>query len=174
MFTKAVDLRQVLLIKLLMSKNKHLQLEIIWWLFTLVLATLVLLPIKSQGINFPFYAYNMVYVIATVTLTRYLFFLNLSWLKDRFVAQAGLIFMLIPLLFMMGQGLNEFITYQDNNGPDVLIKGLTSESANAMNAYIKSEYFFFGTWAMVAGLILPFRILVNVWRRYLVSKRQAA
>ena len=153
-----------------MSNNKHWQLEIIWWLFTLVLAALVLLPIKSKGINFPFYTYNAVFVVAAVTLTRYLFFLNLSWLKDRFVFQAGLIFVLIPLLFIMGQGLNEFITYQDNNGPDVLIRALKSTSAGALNAYIKSEYFFFGTWAMTAGLILPFRIVINVWRRYMLLK----
>lgn len=157
-----------------MTTNKYWQLELIWWLFTLVLCVLVILPIWNKGIDFPFYAYNIVYVIAAITLTRYLFFLNLSWLKDRFVAQAGLVFLLIPLLFMMGQGLNEFITYQDNNGPDVLVRGISDETAESMNAYLKSEYFFFGIVGMAAGIILPFRILINVWRRYMLLKKKPA
>lgn len=154
-----------------MTAKKYGLLELTWWLFTFVLTALVLLPIKSKGIDFPFYLYNTVYVLAAVTLTRYLFFLNLSWIKDRFYFQAGIVFLLIPLVFMMGQGLNEFITYQDNYGPDVLINGLSDQAAGAINAYMKTEYFLFGVWAIAAGVLLPFRILVNVWKRYLKKKR---
>ncbi len=149
------------------SLNKRqISLELIWWVFTFVLTALVLLPIYDRQINFPFYAYNAVFVIATISLTRYLFLLNISWLRDRFYAQAALIFVLIPLLFYMGQGLNEFITYLDNNGPDYLVKDLPKSYAAAMNAYLRSEYFFFGIWAIMAGAMLPFRIFYNVWKRY--------
>lgn len=157
-----------------MQQSKaHWQAELIWWLFTVVLCALVLLPIYSNGIKFPFYVYNIIYIIAAITLTRYLFFLTFSWLRDRFIAQAAVIFLLIPLIFIMVQGMNEYITYLDNNGPDVLVRHLGLATQDGLNTYLKSEYFFFGVWAVVAGGLLPFRIIVNVWRRYLKQKNRA-
>ncbi len=148
-----------------LGKNQ-LRLELLWWVFTFVLTALVLLPIYDRQIVFPFYTYNAVFVIAAVSLTRYLFLLNISWLRRRFVLQAALVFVLIPLLFFMGQGLNEFITYLDNEGPDHFVRHLPASYATAMNTYLRSEYFFFGVWAIVAGLLLPFRVFHHVWKHY--------
>lgn len=152
-----------------LGKNQ-LGVELLWWIFTLVLTALVLLPIYDRQIDFPFYMYNAVAVIAAISLTRWLFLLNISWLRGRFILQAALVFILIPLLFFLGQGLNEFITYLDNNGPDYFVRNLPEQYAKAMNTYLRSEYFFFGIWAIVAGVLLPFRIFHHVWKYYKSSK----
>ncbi len=140
--------------------------ELTWWAFTLVLAGLVLLPIYSQLPNFPFYAPNFVYILVAITLTRYLFFLNISWLRDHLLVQGGLSILLILLIFWMVQNFNSFIIFFDEQGPDVLIKHLDKKTGSILNSYLKTEYRFFGVWAVVAAIITPFRLLYNVWKRY--------
>ncbi|NJO86528.1 MAG: hypothetical protein HC821_00050 [Lewinella sp.] len=131
-----------------------------------MLVSLVLLPIYSYRILFPFYNYNAAYVVVAVTLTRYLFFLEFSWLRHRFVLLAATAFLMIPLLFWQVQGLNEFITYLDNYGPDVFVLALEGQTATGMLTYLRSEFYFFGVWACIAGLAWPLRVLFHVWANY--------
>lgn len=148
--------------------SKQWQLEFVWWIFAFILAVLVILPIYFNHIPFtPFYLPNIVYVVVAITLTRIIFFLPISWLRDRFYLQGVLAFLMIPLVFWMVWKMNTYTTYLDNRGPDVLVLHLSEQSANAMNAYMSSEYFFFGIWAVVAAVILPFRVIYNVWSRYI-------
>ncbi|MEM1359702.1 MAG: hypothetical protein AAGF89_15975 [Bacteroidota bacterium] len=149
-----------------MDSAKQISYELLWWTFTLVLAALILAPIYTQLPEFPFYFPNFVYVVVAITLTRYLFFLKISWLRDRLAVQGGFSILLIPLIFWMVQHFNAFITYFDEEGPDVLIKSLPADIGEVMNAYLHAEYRFFGTWAIIAAIITPFRLLYNVWMRY--------
>lgn len=110
-------------------------------------------------------------MIVAITVTRYIFTLHLNWLRDRFVLQGVLCFLMIPTVFLIGQGLNEYITYLDNNGPDVLIRHLDLEEGRRMRSYLNSEFFFFGVWAVIAGVILPFRVIYRVWTRYKAVRR---
>lgn len=140
--------------------------EPLWWAFTLVLACLVLLPVYTQLPAFPYFTPNFVYVVVAITLTRYLFFLKISWLRDHLLVQGGLSLLLIPLIFWMGQYFNYFITFFDEQGPDILTKGLEGEMAGIMNSYLHAEYRFFAIWAIIAALLTPPRLLYNVWARY--------
>lgn len=148
------------------ESSRQLIVEICWWLFTAVLLTLVLLPIRSKVPWFPFFIYNAVYVVVAITMTRYLFTLHVSWLRRRFVLQALLAFLMIFVIFYMGQGMNEYITYLDNNGPDVLSRHLPDEEGTAMRAYLNTEYYFFGVWAIIAAGIYPFRMIFHIWKNY--------
>ncbi len=144
----------------------QLLLEATWWLFTIVLATLVVLPIYGQIEDYPFYLPNFIYVVVAVTLTRYLFFLHISWLRDHLLLQGAVIIVLIPLIFWMIQSFNTFIIYFDEQGPDVLIRNLDPEWGQIMNTYVHGEFRFFGVWAVVAAMATPFRFLYNIWVRY--------
>ena len=146
--------------------------ELTWWAFTLVLAGLVLLPLYSTVPNFPFFVPNFVYVVVAVTVTRYLFLLEVSWLRDRVVVGALLALALIPLIFYMVQAFNAFIIYFDERGPDALIRGLEPETGLTMDKYMHAEYRFFGVWAVVASAIMPFRIVYNAWVRYRARGRR--
>jgi len=153
-------------------KSTPILYEFIWWAFTLVLAGLVLLPIYSKIPDFLFFAPNFVYVVVAITLTRYLFFLRISWLRDRLLTQAILSILLLPLIFAMVQYFNEFIIYFDEQGPDVFVKHLPKDVGNIMNSYLRAEYRFFGVWAITASLMMPLRLLYNVWVRYRAGVRK--
>jgi len=145
--------------------------ELIWWAFTLVLSCLVLVPVYTQLPGFPYVTANFVYVVVAVTLTRYLFFLKISWLRDHLLIQGALSILLLPLIFWMVQYFNSFIRFFDEQGPDVLTKGMESGLASVMNSYLHAEFRFFAVWAIVAALIMPLRLLYNVWVRYRAGVR---
>lgn len=153
------------------SSSTPLVYELLWWAFTLVLAGLILLPVYSQLPDFPYLWPNFVYVLVAITLTRYLFFLRISWLRDRLLVQAGIGILLLPLIFWMVQYLNDFITFFDENGPDVLVKNLERDLGKVMQRYLQAEYRFFAIWAIVAALLTPLRLLFNVWSRYRAGVR---
>ncbi|THH39379.1 hypothetical protein [Neolewinella litorea] len=146
--------------------------ELAWWAFALVLAGLVVLPISSTLPNYPFYVPNFIYVVVAITLTRYLFLLHVSWLRDRLIIQAAVAMLLIPLIFYMVQAFNSFIIYFDEQGPDVLLGGLEQEVANTIDSYIHAEFRFFGVWAIVAAAVTPFRLIYNAWVRYRAGVRR--
>ena len=145
--------------------------ELSWWAFAVVLAGMVVLPIYSTVPAFPFFGANVLYVVVAVTLTRYLFLLHVSWLRDRLILQAAVAFLLIPLIFYMVQEFNAFIIYFDERGPDVLIRGLEPELGRTMDRYMHAEYRFFGVWAIVASAVMPFRLVYNAWVRYRAGVR---
>ena len=153
------------------SKRTPLLFELTWWAFTLVLAGLVLLPIYGTVPGFPFFVPNFIYVVTAVTVTRYLFLLEVSWLRDRLILQAAVAILLIPLIFYMVQAFNAFIIYFDERGPDVLIRGLEAETGTTIDRYMHAEYRFFGVWAVVASAIMPFRLIYNAWARYRAGVR---
>lgn len=145
--------------------------ELLWWAFTLVLACLVLVPVYTQLPAFPYFTSNFVCIVVAITLTRYLFFLKITWLRDHLLVQGGLSILLLPLVFWMIQYFNAFITYFDEEGPDILTRGMDSELADVMNSYLHAEYRFFAIWAIIAAIVMPLRLLYNVWVRYRAGVR---
>ncbi len=145
--------------------------EASWWAFALVLAGMVVLPIYSTVPDFPFYVPNFIYVVTAVTLTRYLFLLHVSWLRDQLLLQAAIAMVLIPLVFYMVQAFNAFVIYFDERGPDILIRSLDPELGRTIDSYMHAEYRFFGVWAIVASIVMPFRLIYNAWARYRAGVR---
>lgn len=145
--------------------------ELLWWAFTIILAALVLAPVYANIPDFPFFLPNFIFVVVAITLTRYLFFLKISWLRDHLAWQAGLSILILPLIFWMGQYFNLFVTYLDEQNPDVFIKHLPEAKAEIMSIYLNNEYKLFAFWAIAAGLIMPLRLLYNVWVRYRAGVR---
>ena len=157
---------------LVSSKPSPALVEGLWWAFTFVLAGLVLLPIYSTVPSFPFFFPNFLFVVVAVTATRYLFLLEVTWLRDRLILQAAVVILMVPLIFYMVQAFNAFIIYFDEQGPDVLIKNLASDTGTTMDRYMHAEYRFFGVWAVVASAVLPFRLIYNAWARYRAGVRR--
>lgn len=145
--------------------------ELLWWAFTLVLAALIITPLYTQVPEFPFFLPNVIYILVAITITRYMFFLEISWLRDKLFLQCAISLALIPLIFYMGQYFNAFIIFFDEEGPDVLTKNIAPKWQDIMDTYMHTEYRFFGVWAIVAGLIMPFRLLYNAWVRYRAGVR---
>lgn len=148
------------------SARQAWTLELIWWLSTCFLVALILFPIYTREIAYPFYPYNVTAIVAFLTFTRYIFLLRLTPFARNQWIKAALIFLLIPVLFFIGQGINYFQTYLDDNGPELLVGLLPKAEQESVLNYIRSQMLFFGVGAIVAGAIIPFRMIVSIWRQY--------
>lgn len=145
--------------------NTRIQIELLWWLFTIILTLFVILPIyTSVGESYPFYMENIISVIVFITFTRWIFllaytpFARVRWVK------LGLIFLPIPLFFYLLNGLYDFQNVIDNTGFDFMFSGMNTDDYLNMLNYIKYEYIFFIVGAMITLFLLPVRMIVSIWR----------
>ncbi|MGB3547260.1 MAG: hypothetical protein WBA17_09815 [Saprospiraceae bacterium] len=144
---------------------RRFTLEIIWLIFTALLIVLLLLPVHLYLPAFPYLLPNAVAIFSAITLTRYLFQLDISWLGNRQGAKIVLVFLLLPLVFYLVQYINYFQLFFDERGPDVLIADLEPVWGKSLDDYLKTEFLFFSVWAVIAGAILPVRLIMHIWKQ---------
>ena len=68
-----------------MDKQKSLiaQLELVWWIFTAVVAFAFIFPITSKIANYPFLMSNIIFIVVFLTLGRYFLFLKHTFLAKQ-------------------------------------------------------------------------------------------
>ncbi|MEP6646523.1 MAG: hypothetical protein ABJC12_05505 [Saprospiraceae bacterium] len=144
--------------------RKKLYVELIWWFFTILLAVVVLLPIWINAPGFPFFIQNSILIAAFVTFTRYIFLLPMTliarqkWIKVFIIGVAAIMF------FILTTSLSDFRNFIDEEGLQTLVDPLNVNAQTRMMEYMKSEMIFFGVGAIIAGIVLPFRMLISLWR----------
>ena len=142
------------------------RLEIIWWVITTILLVAVIFPVYTNNINFPFLTANIVFVLAFITLIRYIFLLkhtplrHLQWLK------VVLLIGCIPLAVYIIQELHAFERFADEIGVQALFGELPEKSQDKLVEYTKAEMLFFGVGGLIATVIFPFRMLISFWRTH--------
>ncbi len=144
--------------------SRTTQLELIFWVFTAIITAVVLLPILTSVENYPFLFINIVYIVAAVTVTRYLFLLRHTFLARRQRLKVAVFFLFIPFVFYLIQELNHFQVFLDEEGLDAVVGNLPYEQRNNMMDYIRNQMILFGVASIVASVALPFRLLASVWR----------
>jgi hypothetical protein len=144
----------------------YLKIELLWLLLSLLLGTALATPIYLNAANFPFYALLFVYVVLFVTFTRYIFLLRFTFLASRQAWKVALVFAMFPILFFLGQELNYFQTYIDENGPEAVVGILTLDKQQSLMQYSRNVILLFGVGSMISGTILPFRLFFSVWRMH--------
>lgn len=144
--------------------SRTTQLELIFWVFTAIITAVVLLPILTSVENYPFLFINIVYIVAAVTVTRYLFLLRHTFLARRQHLKVAVFFLFIPFIFYLIQELNHFQVFLDEEGLDAVVGNLPYEQRNNMMDYIRNQMILFGVASIVASVALPFRLLASVWR----------
>ena len=145
-----------------------LNLELLFWLVTALIALGVLYPIFSTFNGFPFLWKNILVIVVFVTYTRYTFLWQHTLLPTSNIFRAAILLITIPLVFKMIENVNGFQLYLDNEGYDAFMSTLKTEISqerkiNLLN-YIRSEFVFFSTGAIVSALALPIRIIISFWR----------
>ncbi|MEM9887983.1 MAG: hypothetical protein AAF849_18960 [Bacteroidota bacterium] len=144
--------------------NKKLALELLWWIITAFLTMGVLFPIITEG-NYHFLWPNVFLIVTFVTLTRYIFLLqhtfltNLEWLK------AGLILLAPILIFLLVQEINRFQTFIDQYEWQSVIEGGAAVSTPGLSKYIYTEMLFFGVAGVISAALLPIRMVISIWRK---------
>jgi len=144
--------------------KKRLQIEILWIVTTLVLMAVIMLPIYQNEKGFEFYSYNLVSIFVLVTFTRYIFLLHHSYLFQNKWAKGILFFLCIPIFFFLMEGVFSFRVFIDDFGANSLYTHLNFERQKSMGTYTRNEMIFFGVGAMIATMVLPFRLIIATWR----------
>ncbi len=147
-----------------LQPKQLLQIELLWWLITIVVVAAVMLPIFTRAEDYPFYEINVLYIVTFITLSRYIFLLPFTFLAHRQVWKAILVFLCVPLIFYLVQELNFFQTFLDEYGPKAVVGDLPYRRLNGMINYVRNEMLLFGMGAIISAVVLPFRLLLSIWR----------
>lgn len=152
-----------------------IQLEVIWWLVTAVIAFLVVRPILNKFADYEFLYSNILFVVIFITYARYIFLLKFTFLARLRVVKLLLIFASIPLVFHLVEQISAFQAFLDNEGLVSFNRyfepGITFEQRSNLLTYLRQEMIFFGVASVVAAVIMPFRMLISIWRVH--NKRES-
>lgn len=146
------------------SNAQKLRLELLWWLLTALLLVLVLAPIYLYTEGYPFWNVNIIYIVTAITVARYVFLLPTTFLAKIQWLKTALIFLSIPAIFLLIQEMNRFQVFLDYNEPEDLVGLIHVETSRTMMKYIRSEFILFGVGSIIALVVLPFRMVISVWR----------
>ncbi len=142
----------------------NVRLELIWWLFTAIVLVAILFPIIREITPYPFLWANCLFIIAFITLTRYVFLLQHTFLAKRQILKAIIVLTITPVIFYLISEVNYFQTYLDEIGIDHLLENMSLSKKQNMVSYIRSEMLFFGVGSVIAAIIFPFRLMLSIWR----------
>lgn len=148
------------------KSNLSFKLELIWWIFTAILVAGILYPIFSRITNYPFLVINVIFIIVFITFSRYTFLLKYTWLAHRKMLKAVIIALCIPVLFTLISELNTFQTILDEEGMDAFMLNLNLTDKMSLQQYIRNEVILFGTGAIIATVLLAFRLAMSIWRNH--------
>ena len=137
--------------------------ELIWWIGSLAILSIVLLPIFKNIVNYPFFYTNTLFVLSFLLLIRYIFFLRLSWLAKKQIIKLILLFLSLALTFHLISELNFFQTYLDEKGLEQVIGNLNLKQTNNMSSYIRNEMVFFGVGSIISSILFPIRMMISIW-----------
>lgn len=139
-------------------------LELIWWVFTVVLIWLVLRPIQKSIYEFPFYIWNIIFIIAFVTLTRLAFLLPYTFLARTMWIKVAII-LLTPLLsYYLWGGMSLVRNFIDEEGLQSIMKHLVDADQDRLSRYIRKELLFFGVGSVAASIAFAIRMLISIFR----------
>jgi len=144
--------------------NKNIQLEIIWWMITLVVILLVMFPIWSEvGTDFRYNNSNIMAVFIFMVYTRLLFTLRHTYIANNSLMKIFFVILSIPLFVYFMNAINVFQTFVDENGDTALLPAY-DDSVSQLTKYIRYEYLFFSVAAIMTVTMIPFRMILSLWR----------
>lgn len=145
--------------------KKEWNFELLSWAFVIAFCVLILSPvIFKSGTHYTFYWQNVVSIIVFLSFSRLIFLLGYTpygrykWL--RFI----LVFLPIPLFMYHLDNLYDFQRFVDENGTISFLKGSTDLDDYNFGKYIKYQFIFFCTGALVTIVIMPLRMILSFWR----------
>ena len=140
------------------------KLELIWWAFTAVTVLLVLLPIITRVPDYPFYFYNIIYIVLAITYTRYIFLLKHTPIAKSLIFKIIVLATAVPVAVLLVDGIAEFQMLVDEDGYVEFLGHLSPKSLTSLGKFIRSQFFFFGVTSVICSIVFPIRMLVSIWR----------
>ena len=140
------------------------RLELLWWLLTALVVAGLLYPILREIEDYPFLVLNVIFIVISITFARYIFLLKHTFLAKKQWLKVVLVFLCIPIILYLINGINYFQTFLDEQGIESFMSGIELEAQYSLAAYIRNEMIFFGVGSLISAIIMPFRLLISVWR----------
>lgn len=140
-----------------------LQLELVWWAATALLAFAVLYPIHQAIYVWPFEYLNIAFIVVLVTFSRYIFLLPHTFLAHHQILKIALLLLMFPVTFSLISGLNGFMTYIEEHAWEALTGHLPESSRLSMESYIHNEMLFFGAGSIIVAPLLAVRLMRSIW-----------
>lgn len=140
-----------------------LQLELVWWAITAIVVVAVLYPIHKAMYVWPYQQWNIIFIVVLITLSRYIFLIEHTFIAQRQVLKIALLLLMFPLTFSLIGGLNGFMTYIEEHTWDSLTGHLPDEDRLSMESYIWREMLFFGAGSVIAAPLFAVRLMRSIW-----------
>ena len=147
-----------------MLKNINIRFELLFLLLAAVLSFVLVFPIIQSNVDFPFLAKNIFLAMTAVLLFKHIFLLKFTWLNRFQKLKIAIIPFSIPFILVMVRMLNGFTTFADEMPLADMMQDVPYERQLFLARYIKIEYVAVAVMAISAGIILPFRLLISIWR----------
>ncbi len=147
------------------KKKLIIKMELMWIVFTVILIAAIMFPIYKDFGGYQFKVMNIVFIAAFITFTRSIFLLQYTFWSHWQYVKISLVFLVIPLLAYMVNGLGGFQKFLDEVDTNVWMAEVTEVNHENLLTYIRNEMTFFGVGAIVSAGILPIRMIVSVWRQ---------
>ena len=144
----------------------RLRLELIWWVITLIILGGVLFPIYKSEANYPFWLSNAIFIIASITIARYIFLLKHTFLANRQWVKVIVAVLSIPLFIYLLNDFSFFRAIADEIGLEEIFEHLSLNGQSRMANYVRSEMLFFGAASIICSVLLPIRMVISFWRTY--------
>jgi hypothetical protein len=144
--------------------NNKVLFEIVWWVITAVIVSVIMYPIWYDFMGFKFNLTNTVLVTCFVTFTRYAFLLKHTFLANW--EKGKIIFILCAIAFIgvLSIQVQDFNVWFDNGDPDILLKTVKASKREGLLEYIKTEFIFFAVASSISVLFLAGRLFHSIWR----------
>ena len=151
-----------------MDKRQSLRvlLEMTWWVATAFVVLATQYPIHKAMYEWPFGLWNTVFVVVLVTLARYIFLLEHTFLAKRQEIKAVCLLLMFPLAFILIGGLNAFMTFIEEQTWEPLTGHLPVDYKKSIESYIWSEMLFFGAGSIIATPVFAGRLMLSIWRTH--------
>jgi len=125
---------------------------------------LVFSPFYIYNISFPYFYYNLFFIIIAFHFTRWIFSIKYSFCAHLLPLKLLTLFLSVAVFMLAYRGINMYQLFIDENGYYFLFEQLKLEQRYKLAFYVNSQYFFFGVWTMVSSIVFPFILIRSIWR----------
>lgn len=132
----------------------------------ILLPVISLWPIYSNELDYPFYLNNFVFIFTPIFFLRYIFFIKFTFIENTLIPKLLFIPLAIVLIIYSYRGFNEFVNFYNDNGIFYSLEKFDLKKQDFLSTYINRQYIFFAVLSMIVSIIMPFRMLISVWRVY--------
>jgi hypothetical protein len=145
------------------EKSLLKMLELLWWVVTLVIIFAVSFPIVKHLGYWKYLGLNIFFIVTLITLTRYIFLIEHTFIAQRQRLKVGLILFMFPFAFTVIHFLNKFMNYIEEHSWEPITGQLPINIKAPLENYMWGEMLFFGVGSVMVCAAFAVKMFKSVW-----------